>query len=111
MNNPQLHVKPAYNQTFTQRDYWTNVCPSLADTRNPDWAFDFIGLHPDRFTGQWSLTSPSCLWEGKESEGQTKPAWQKLSWNRKEYALSFAQSLARQHNVFVIDCSVTLGMD
>lgn len=102
MNNLQMHVKPTHDQLLTQKEYWTIVCPN--DKELPAWAFDFIGVHLDKRTGVWSLSSPSCLLDG----GQ--PAWTNLSFSRRDYALSFARSLARQHGIFSVDCSVTLGM-
>jgi hypothetical protein len=107
--------QPRIGQVYGNRDqYWARVETLRApDYRLPNWAFDFISVHPpmvysdpwipetDR-RGNWSLCSPTLLVNPVTAK---RPDFEELRFARKVDAIRAAQDIARAKGLFVVVCS------
>lgn len=88
--------KPTPGKVIQREVYWSEVAPDPL----PTWAFDFISVHQHSCDGKYSLLSPMRL---VEPSGQ-RPEFEQERFERKAEAVARAKGLAKQYNLFTVDC-------
>lgn len=106
--------EPRAGQVYSDRDkYWARVETLRAsDYKLPDWAFDFISVHPPivysdpwipetERKGNWSLCSPMKL---VHPETAKRPDFEEERFPTRALALARARALAVGCGLFVVVC-------
>lgn len=98
------------NGTFfdNKESYWQQLEAMRIDGKMPQWAFDFISMHPPvpmdgKLYGQYSLISPMCIIERRAD--MRRPRFEAHQYRTKAKAIKAARALARHFGVFVLYCA------
>ena len=97
---------PTDLRVYNKATYWNRVDKASSNMREQnngllaDWVFDFVSVHQNSFDGTFGLCPPMCLREDNASQVY----WEHYKFATKTLAIDFAKWIARQTNVFIVDC-------
>jgi len=98
--------RPRDLRVYNRETYWNRVDKASIKMREQNngllasWVFDFVSIHANCFDGTFGLCSPLCL----QSKNGERPFWHMFRFATKQAAIDFAKWVARQSNVFIVDC-------
>ena len=95
-----MNKQPSPSKVIKKEKYWEQW---QHPERPPAWAFDFISIHRSTYLAPgYSLLSPMKI--VYTLDGGARPAWEREIFATKRDAIDKAKQLAKQYNVFIVDC-------
>jgi len=98
--------KPNDLRVYKKETYWNRVDKASNRMREQnngllaDWVFDFVSIHQNQWDSSFGLCPPMCL----RPDNGLPTYWEHFRFDTKQKAIDFAKWIARQGNVFIVDC-------